>query len=305
MYRYKKLMICLNLDEHDRYLVKYAGFISRMARSEEVRFVYVSDTFDIPDDIKKIYPQLASPTEAAVEERMKSVVGEYFNGHEGARVSFKALEGPLLGMLVSCTRDYDMDLLIAGHHPNEAAAGNSLSEKLARKAFCSVLIIPRETRVYFDKILAAVDFSNHSFNTLDVGSAFAKAAGLDTLHILNTFKVPKGYYKTGKTYEEFADVMLNNAKSKLRRLLPKADLKSVGVKPHFKNSANVVQGIQQAADEIDAGLVVVGARGRSGDISAILLGSITEGLIRNLNRPLLAVKEKGEGLNILEALISE
>jgi hypothetical protein len=32
-------MVCLNLDEHDRYLVKYSGFISRMTRSEEVLFV--------------------------------------------------------------------------------------------------------------------------------------------------------------------------------------------------------------------------------------------------------------------------
>ena len=54
-----------------------------------------------------------------------------------------------------------------------------------------------------------------------------------------------------------------------------------------------------------AHLIVVGARGRSGDIAAILLGSITEGLIRKLDRPLLAVKEKGEGLNILEAITSE
>ncbi|MBT8371187.1 MAG: universal stress protein [Deltaproteobacteria bacterium] len=59
------------------------------------------------------------------------------------------------------------------------------------------------------------------------------------------------------------------------------------------------------SDQINASLLVVGARGRSGDISAILLGSITEGLIRNLNRPLLAVKNKGEGLNILDALWTE
>ena len=305
MYRYKKLMVCLNLDEHDRYLVKYAGFISKMAKSREVRFVYVSDTFDIPDEVKKVYPELTAPMEAAVEEKMAGVVGEHFRGHEDTRVTFKVLEGPLLSMLIACTKDYDMDLLIVGHHHKDETIDRYLSEKLARKAFCSVLIIHGETNVYFDQVLVAVDFSKHALNALDVGSAFAKAGGLDTMHVLNTFKVPQGYYKTGKTYEEFADIMLNNNRSKLNEMLSEADLKSLHIKSHFKNIDNVVAGVQQLSEEIDAGLVVIGARGRSGDISAILLGSITEGLIRGLRRPLLAVKEKGEGLNILEALTSE
>lgn len=305
MYRYKKLMVCLNLDEHDRYLVKYAGFISRMAKSEEVLFVYVSDSFDIPDEIKKIYPQLKSPPEEMVEKQILKSVDEHFNGHESTKMVFKSMEGPQLGMLVSCTKDYDIDLLIVGHHPNESAAKNLLPEKLARRAFCSVLVIPSNTKVYFDQILVAVDFSDHSLNALDVGSAFAKAASLEYIHVLNNYQVPSGHHKTGKTYEEFADIMLDNAKSKLRLALSKVDLKSVGIKPFFKNTKNVIKGIQKFSDDLGATLIVVGARGRSGDIAAILLGSITEGLIRTAQKPLLAVKEKGEGLNILEAITSE
>ena len=305
MYRYKKLMVCLNLDEHDRYLVKYAGFISRMAKSEEVLFVYVSDSFDIPEEIKKIYPQLDAPAEEMVETQMQEIVEAHFKGNENTTVTFKALEGPQLGMLVSCTKDFDIDLLIVGHDPDDPAAVNWLPEKLARKAFCSVLVIPSNTTVYFDKILVPVDFSDHSLNALDVGSAFAKAASLEHIHILNNYKVPTGHHKTGKTYEEFADIMLENAKSKLRLALSKADLKSVGIKPFFKNNKNVIKGIRTFSEKLGDTLIVVGARGRSGDIAAILLGSITEGLIRTTRKPLLAVKEKGQGLNILDALTLE
>lgn len=305
MYRYKNIMVSLGLDEHDEKLIRYAGFISRMAKSHEVSFVYVSDSFDIPDEIKRIYPEIVSPKGTAAENRMKDLVGQYFEGDDHTRIRFRALEGPQLGTLISCTREYDIDLLIVGHQADEPAANNSLSEKLARKAFCSVLIIPENARVNLDKILVAVDFSDQSRSALEVGCAFARAAGLDDIHILNTYRIPKGYYKTGKSLEEFDGIMLENAKSKLRALLPRADLQSVGIKPYFKRTRNVVDGIRNFSDKLDADLIIVGSRGRSGDIAAILLGSITEGLIRDLRRPLLAVKEKGEGLNILEALSTE
>lgn len=305
MYRYKKIMVCLNLDEYDANLIQYAGILSKMAKSDEIHFVYVSDTFDIPEEIKKIYPDLTSPIEDAAEERMRQIAGQHFDGFDSSKLIFSPLEGPRLGLLISYTKKHDIDLLIVGHHTSDRAANNSLSEKLARKAFCSVMIVPRQIKPSLEKILVAVDFSDHSLNALDVGSAFARAAQLDHLYILNNYQVPSGHHKTGKTYEEFEDIMLENAKSKLRFLLSKVDLKSVGIKPFFKNNKNVVDGIHKFSENLDADLVVVGARGRSGDIAAILLGSITEGLIRKTQRPLLAVKEKGEGLNILEAIVSE
>lgn len=304
MYRYKKLMVSLNLDETDEGLLAYAGFISKMAQSEEIHFIYAADTLDLPEEIKKIYPELASPIDEAAETRIKKMVETQFEGNQTIRHTYKTLEGPLLGRLVSYTQKQDIDLLIVGHKGTAAGAKGGLSEKLARKAFCSVLMIPPHARLDLRKILVAVDFSDHSINALDVGSAFAKGAGSDSIYILNNYRIPKGYYKTGKSYEDFSDVMHENAKTKFNALLPKVDLKGIGIKPYFKRTGNIVQGIQSFAETIDSGLIVVGARGRSGDISAILLGSITEGLIRNLNRPLLAVKKKGEGLNILEALSS-
>lgn len=305
MYRYKKIMVALNLDEHDSRLIQYAGFISRMARSDEVYFIHVTDTFDIPDEIKKIYPQLATPVDKAVEERMKAAADNSFNGYDKTKIRFKALEGPALGVLISSTKKYDADLLIVGLRTNETTSTYSLSEKLARKAFCSILMIPNNARVYLEKILVTVDFSQHSVNALDVGSAFAKAAAIDNIHILNIFRIPSDYEKTGKSYDDFSDIMLENAKTKLKTLLPQTDLKSIGITPYFRQSNDIVNGICQFSESLDADLVVVGARGRSGDIAAILLGSITEGLIRKLHRPLLAVKNKGEGLNIFEALSSE
>jgi nucleotide-binding universal stress UspA family protein len=48
-------------------------------------------------------------------------------------------------------------------------------------------------------------------------------------------------------------------------------------------------------------LVAVGARGRTA-AAALLLGSVTEQLIRSTEIPLIAVKKKGTGMGLLDAL---
>ncbi|UCE62029.1 MAG: universal stress protein, partial [Phycisphaerales bacterium] len=49
--------------------------------------------------------------------------------------------------------------------------------------------------------------------------------------------------------------------------------------------------------------VVIGARGRTG-AAGVLLGTVTEQLIRRSPSPVLAVKKKGECLGVLRALLA-
>lgn len=302
MYRYKKIMVALNLDEHDSLLIKYAGFISKLAKSEEICFVHVSDTFKIPEEIKKVYPEVITPVDQAAVKQMEKVVNKHLNGYDKTINRFEIYEGQLLGNLLTCLSKHDIDLLITGHYTKFPHSGVSLSEKLARIACCSVLVIPDDAQIRFDGVLVAVDFSDLSRDALDVGAVFAKASNQKYVNVINTYDVPEGFYKTGKSYEEFAQIMEKNAEDRLGKLLNRIDLKGIKTRPVFRLGQNVVENILKHADEIDSNLIVVGARGRSGDLAAILLGSITEGLIRKLHKPLLAVKEKGAVLNILEAL---
>ncbi len=49
--------------------------------------------------------------------------------------------------------------------------------------------------------------------------------------------------------------------------------------------------------------VVIGARGRTG-AAGVLLGTVTEQLIRQSPAPVLAVKKKGECIGLLRALLT-
>ena len=62
--------------------------------------------------------------------------------------------------------------------------------------------------------------------------------------------------------------------------------------------------IQEAAISNGVDLVVVGSRGRGSAAAEFVLGSVTEDLIGSLSMPMLAVKRKGAGMGLLEALLN-
>ena len=61
MYRYKNILVGLNLTEQDDCVIRYAGLISRMANSKNAYFVHVNTSEEIPAEIQQNYPELAAP----------------------------------------------------------------------------------------------------------------------------------------------------------------------------------------------------------------------------------------------------
>ena len=55
-----------------------------------------------------------------------------------------------------------------------------------------------------------------------------------------------------------------------------------------RDTATIWRAILDFADEIDARVIVLGSRGRSG-VSSVLLGSVSYGVVHNSRRPLLVV----------------
>ena len=80
------------------------------------------------------------------------------------------------------------------------------------------------------------------------------------------------------------------------------DLKGLTVTPIFKLEKREHKGIEQVIEKHEIYLLVIGARGRRAG-AGVMLGSVTEHLIRSTTIPLLAVKRKGTGMGLLEALL--
>ena len=225
-----------------------------------------------------------------------------FDENADTEIIFEALQGRPLDELLNFVRGKDIDLVMNnGRNPETHSI--EMAEKLARKAPCSVLVVPQDKTAAIHKVLVSVDFSENSEDAIDVGIAYASAAGLSEISCLHAYSVPLGYYKTGKSSEEFAEIMLKNAESQFETFIKKFDLKGLTAKPVFVLNPSPEEAIEKTVQSGHYDLLVLGSRGRSTG-AAVLLGSVTEKLLWSTKVPLLAVKKKGTGLKVLEALFN-
>jgi nucleotide-binding universal stress UspA family protein len=301
MYRYNQLLVGLSLGSQDGSSIRYAAMISKLAQSKKITFLHVATSLDIPEELSAEYPELVRAGEKPAQEEMEALVNQYFDGHPDTKLHYEVTEGSPLIELLRRAKEEKIDLIIMRKRREPTASG-SLFEKLARKAPCSVLFVPEGSRAWFTNILVPIDFSENAMDALEMAVAFALAAKTSEIHCLHVYRVPMGYYKTGKTYEEFGEIMREHAERNYRDFIAHVDFKGLSVKPIFRLEKKVYRGIEHAIKEHKIYLLIIGARGRkAGD--GVLLGSVTEYLINTTTIPLLAVKRKGTGMGLLDAIL--
>jgi nucleotide-binding universal stress UspA family protein len=313
MYRYKHLLVTLSLTDKGESSIRYAGLISRLARSEKVTFVHVASSLDdIPKELRSQFPDIVQPSGELGKKRMEELVSKYFPADHKTTIDYKVLEGSPLIELLRIAKEDDTDLVIMAKRPEPIDTG-ALPEKVIRRVPCSVLLVPEGAKASFSNILVPTDFSENSTDAMDVAVAFASAKGINEIHCLHSYKVPIGYYKTGKSYEQFAEIMKGHAEKNYQNFLQTEvcqvgsvcqikDLKGIKVKPIFKLEKKAAKAIEEAVKGLDIDLLVIGARGRHAG-AGVLLGSVTEHQIRTSTIPILAVKKKGTGMNILDVIL--
>lgn len=312
MNQFKRLLVGVSFVNQDGTSIRYAAMISRLAKSEEVIFLHVASQVDVPDELLKEYPGLFEPVDQYAEKEMEKLVHKYFDGDPVTKIRYEVVEGSPLIEFLRKAKDEDIDLIIMRKRQEPIAKG-TLFGKLARKAPCSLLLVPEKNNVWFNNILVPVDFSDNSLEAMktavDIGTADSE---IKEIHCLHVYSVPIGYYKTGKSYEQFAEIMKGHAEKNYRDFIKKVDLKGLTSVPIFKleekehkgikDTAEECRGIEEVVKECGISLIIIGTRGRKAG-AGVLLGSVAEKLIETTTTPLLAIKRKGTGMSFLEALL--
>jgi nucleotide-binding universal stress UspA family protein len=305
-------MVALSLGEQDEASIRYAAMVSNLAMSDKITFIHVAGGSDIPEDLRAEYPELVQPGGKFAKHEMEKLVSKYFNGYSGAKLEYEVVEGfPLMELLYRAKQE-EIDLIIMGKRREPRESG-TLPQKLVRKAPCSVLFVPEGAKSELTNILVPTDFSENSVDAMDVAVAFATAGGVPEIYCLHTYNVPIGFYKTGKTYEEFAEIMKGHAEKNYQKFLRTEicrketvcelrNLKEVTVSPIFKLEKKPATAIVEVIKENQIDLLIMGARGRKA-AAGVLLGSVTEHQIMRSSIPVLAVKRKGADMSLLDALL--
>ncbi|MBN2424749.1 MAG: universal stress protein [Calditrichaceae bacterium] len=301
MKRYKRLLINLKMNNHDYNLIKHAYTISQMASSERLYFLFTEEQLDISDELKNEYPELTESIADFAREKINEQINKVFTGGNKPEITIIIQEGNELDEILKQIRINGIDLVLYDLS-RENDHYISISTKLARKAPCSVLLMPEETELNLINMSVAVDFSDYSADAMDAAIAFAKAGQVPVINVLHIYQVTTGYYKTGKSYDEFAGIMKNNAKKRFNEFIHRFSIpQTLKVTEQYILDTKTAQAIKNTLEKNNTSFLVVGARGR-GAGAAVMLGSVTEKLIETLPIPILAVKQKNSGLSILDAI---
>lgn len=287
MQRFKKLGVFLHDSPADEAALAYAGVVATLAQSESVHCVHVrdDDEGDEPDlqaFQQEVRQQLPDPVAAAANIEIRSGTG--------------------VQEILKTARDDALDLIIVGRRlPSEQLGIGSAFARLARKAPCSVLAVPTQSRPHLERFFVSVDFSDHAKLALDQASGMARTGHGDRpqLVVHSNFSVGYGYTKLGLTLPQAIQQRRDSCREKLQKLVDDIDTSGMEVELVCTCSEQPESAILEAAVARKMDLIVVGSRGTS---SVFMLGSTAERVLLHSVLPVLIVKQKGETQPILDAL---
>jgi len=294
MYSYKRLMVGIDFSIYDKIVIRYASFLCGILQPEKIYFINFQHTLDIPEGLREKFPEMNLPLDEKFKERMMKEVQANFPGHNNFDIEYDVMEGSPFAEMLRWAHIKNVDLLVAGRKPEKEGSG-ILAQKMARKGTCSVLFVPPEAKASLKNIFVAVDFSENSKMALEEAWMLAEKDKEAKIFCYHSYYLPIGYYKTGKTEEEFAAIMLEHAVKRCNELITELKIPPSRITPLFeleKTRLSEARMIEQAARKNKADVILVGAKGRTA-ATAVLLGSVTEKLMKvNENIPLLVVKQK-------------
>ncbi|WP_268033541.1 universal stress protein [Algoriphagus sp. PAP.12] len=298
---FSKVMIGLDLTEMDEILIEKTVVFLKFWGVEKCYFVHVAKSLAIPDEILKEYPDLLAAGDESVEAiMMNKIKSKAFP--ESIEIEVFAEEGDHpLDTVLRWAKIKDVDLIVMGRKETLKGSG-ALANGVAKKAPCSVMLLQEKRPAGLPKkIMVPTDFSEHNHMIYDFGERIADQlkAQLVPVHI---YQVPHGYSKTGKSYEEFADIMKANAKKDFEAFVSHHDHPELECDFVLDEGEDAGELLLKEAMKLGVDMFIMGSRGRTKS-AAILLGSTAEKVIKANNvLPMLIFKKKGETMGFFDAL---
>ncbi len=286
---------------------------ARMANAtgRPLRIVHVG-----PPGPEVLAEDLASEADRVLRERLKTrieasaaalererVRAEGFGPHAEAAL----LEGRPWEQIIEYATREEASLIVVGPHgaggPLAMPRGGftehvlgTTADRVVRHAPCPVLVGPREggqpERIQDGRWIVAVDFSPTSRAALRVAHRLAAEchAELVPLHVMPEVLAPEPDASDPLRMKEAAESETGRERASELAELSKDELgRDVEVKVALGEPADT---IAAAAEALNASLVVMGTRGRTG-LAHLLLGSVAERTLRRSPVPVLCVRPQG------------
>jgi len=203
--------------------------------------------------------------------------------------------------IVRLAEELDAGLVIVGSHgfgPFKRVLLGSVSDSVVRHANTSVLVARGEEDRLPGRVLLAIDGSKESHLATRAAAEVAGAGSeLHVLFVLETAQLlPQMPYPGFEAWETSGTVeeAEQNARRLLSRISERVEAGGGTVKEPHLAVGKPDKEIIGLAEELDAGLVVLGSRGL-GAVGRVLLGSVSDSVVRHALCSVLVVRGEDRG----------
>lgn len=294
MKKFERLLICLDGTEKDTLILQHLDILKHNLEIRKMYFLHVIKKSLLPSNIDKSFGTTFAEPDEAEENITQWIKSEL----AGWTMDYEILleKGNLVQKTLDVVKKYEIDLLVMSR--NTDAELTYSAQKIASMAKCSVLFIPHVASDSYQKIIVPVDFSENSKRALH--RAIWQKQRNKNLEVIpvHCYRVPAGYTKTGKSFQEFATIMRNNAEEEFTNFKKELNLTELTCEFFLvKNKQAIPRRIFEFTIRTKADFLIIGARGRT-EFASIFLGSNAVRLLDEC-RHLPVLMEKDEKSIIL------
>jgi len=296
MYAFKKIMIALDLTAMDQYILNYVEGLSKFIKAEKIYFINIQKQFDIDEDTKNLMGiESNTPIDEYVEELMQETVKNHFPSCANFDCEFEIAEGNPSTEILRWAKMKNSDLVIMGRKKELKGEGIA-PQQIASKIHCSILLVPEGYQKFkLESVFVPVNFSEQTKLALEEAIQMQKNTP-QTLKIYchHFYELPLGHEKSGKSNEEFARILDQNASKKYIKMKHEIGLEAseFNYTDDLLKEGNIAKELIKKAKEVNADLIIMAAKSKT-LAAQLFLGNTTKKMIINsYTLPLLIVKDK-------------
>ena len=302
MYKFKRLLVCLDQSEMDDTLIKAAAEYATFGTADNIYFVTVVKSLEVPSAIEKDYSNLILPLDEKIEQEMHDSIKNAFTDID-YDFHFDVLEGDPTHQIIHWAQVKEIDLIILGKKQYHIGKGVT-ARNIVNIIHSSVLFVTANSKIEPKSILVPTDFSKASHLAIQKAAEIAEVVNA-SITCLHTYEVPTGFHATGKTYDEFAAIMLHHSQDDFKEFVDEEDLALHELKAEYllDKHGHPDRLVSEFASSHNFDLVVIGSKGRTA-LSSVLLGSVAAKLVQaDFQVPILVVKAKEDNLKLIDAIL--
>ena len=295
-FKIRHAIVAIELGKTDETTFKYLRFLTNQIPFENASFLHVIPDFSL---LASLYEKSEdSPfnkfhLKAQLAEDLSEKINNYLTKIIDA-TTYAILEGNPLEQLLNSSKTTKADLVVIGQD-SEKKHHSILAKNLARKVKGNALVIPDTASLKLDRILVAIDFSDHSKKALETAVRINRR--LDnkaTIIALHVYEMPNyDQFKINRSWTDYNHIISQHKHDAFNKFMSDfnpEDRSFIETQLVVKDLPGTARYILEAIDSTKTDLIIMGAKGHS-KVELLLMGSVTERLLTlNKKVPTLIVK---------------